>query len=380
MYTCCKSDAFEAFCNPLIYCHNLRQCIDFHFSLVCLGTGLVLLTFPLIFSICPGCTTAPTWWMPTYFAIVILLFQLGWAIVQITHMAMIPEISKSPKDRSQLTAIRYSVSVCSNVIVYIVTWLVLTGRSGSNIGPDDAYLFRNISTILTAVGIGVTAVFYASLAMTGYNHRRQQALDQYQPPRRLSLTKDLDYSEGSPTQLQQKNFLRSTSLYQNAFLYVFSRLFMCTALVYIPLWLDERTATSESPATEANVGDSADNSEEHIATVPLVSFLASFAASMAMRYSNRFFGHRVAYCLGSVISISGCIWVGFAAPSTSSSFRLYCIAILFGAGSSVTMISSLCITADMIGKHAGQGGFIYSAVTFADKLITGIVVIVIEAL
>lgn len=229
------------------------------------------------------------------------------------------------------------------------------------------------------VGIGVTAVFYVSLAMSGYNHRRQQALDQYQPKRRLSLTKDLDYSEGSPTQLQQKNFLRSTSLYQNAFLYVFSRLFMCTALVYIPLWLDERTATSESPVTEENMRDSAD-SEKHIATVPLVSFLSSFAASMAMRYSNRLFGHRVAYCLGSVISISGCIWVGLAAPSTSSSFRLYCIAILFGAGSSITMISSLCITADMIGNHTGQGGFIYSAVTFADKLITGVVVIVIEAL
>lgn len=44
------------------------------------------------------------------------------------------------------------------------------------------------------------------------------------------------------------------------------------------------------------------------------------------------------------------------------------------------MISSLCITADMIGPHADQSGFIYSAVTFADKLITGVVVIIIETL
>lgn len=51
-----------------------------------------------------------------------------------------------------------------------------------------------------------------------------------------------------------------------------------------------------------------------------------------------------------------------------------------GSGSSVTMVSSLCITADMIGKHTYQGGFIYSAVTFADKLITGIVVAIIEAM
>lgn len=101
-------------------------------------------------------------------------------------------------------------------------------------------------------------------------------------------------------------------------------------------------------------------------------------ASICMKYSNRIFGHRVAYLLGSVISISACVWVAWAA--TASSVGLYGIALLFGAGSSITMVASLCITADMIGKHVDQGGFIYSAVTFADKLITGIVVVVIEAM
>lgn len=108
------------------------------------GTGLVFLTFPLIFSICPWCGTGPAWWEPTYFAISILLFQLGWAIVQITHLAMIPEMSRTRKDRSELTAIRYSASVCANLIVYIVTWAVLHARNKAtkNIGPDDAYRFR----------------------------------------------------------------------------------------------------------------------------------------------------------------------------------------------------------------------------------------------
>ncbi len=113
--------------------------VNFH-----LGTGLVFLSFPLIFSICPWCTTAPTWWTPTYFAGVILIFQLGWATVQITHLAMIPELCKTARDRADLTAMRYSASVTSNVIVFIVTWLVLKSRthSSSNIGPGDAYRFR----------------------------------------------------------------------------------------------------------------------------------------------------------------------------------------------------------------------------------------------
>lgn len=75
---------------------------------------------------------------------VILLFQLGWATVQITHLAMIPELCKTGRDRADLTAMRYSASVTSNVIVFIVTWLVLQSRAqnSTNIGPADAYRFR----------------------------------------------------------------------------------------------------------------------------------------------------------------------------------------------------------------------------------------------
>lgn len=44
------------------------------------------------------------------------------------------------------------------------------------------------------------------------------------------------------------------------------------------------------------------------------------------------------------------------------------------------MISSLCLIANMIGKHADQSGSVYSAVTFADKLITGVAILIIESL
>lgn len=49
-----------------------------------------------------------------------------------------------------------------------------------------------------------------------------------------------------------------------------------------------------------------------------------------------------------------------------------------GAGGSITMVTSLCITAEMIGSYSNQSGVVYSIVTFADKLITGIAVVIIE--
>lgn len=239
----------------------------------------------------------------------------------------------------------------------------------------------------------MTVCFHFSLTLSGYGMRRTQALEYNRNStspssskysyRKLSNCEDAEVpAVATDVPRQRKNFFKSPKLYQNALLYVFSRLFMTTALVYIPLWLDERSSNENSfnnlSLIDPNVP--ADKSVEHIATVPMVSFISSFLSSMAMKYSNRLFGHRTAYLLGSIISVTGCVFVAMATAADSSTIQLYGIAMLFGAGSSITMISSLCITAEMIGRHADQSGFIYSAVTFADKLITGIAVIVIETL
>lgn len=160
--------------------------------------------------------------------------------------------------------------------------------------------------------------------------------------------------------------------------YVFSRLFMTSALLYMPLWLDER---NKQPVQFFGDESDADvKTVEHLATVPLASFVASFVASIVMNMTHRFIGHQVSYMLGSLIGLGASAWVALGTPSNASEPHLYGVAILLGAGSSITMISSLSITADMIGPHAKLGGFVYSAVTFFDKLVTGFVVIIIEAM
>ena len=243
----------------------------------------------------------------------------------------------------------------------------------------------------------MSVLFHLSLSLSNYEYRRRLTVDQrnQQLPQSNdteALISNQSVDEPSTSNIDaddnklvkpntvvvvtKKNFFTSPLLYQNALLYVFSRLFMTTSLVYMPLWLNER---SYVPLPPSNVfGDGKDL--ENIATVPLASFIASFVASMFIKQTDRFFGHKVGYLIGSIIGFCGCAWVALAATPNSSVYELYVVATLFGAGSSITMIASLCITADMIGPHADQGGFIYSAVTFCDKLITGVAVVVIETM
>lgn len=45
-------------------------------------------------------------WKIVYFAVFIVIFQLGWASVQISHLALIPELTEDENERVGLNAIR----------------------------------------------------------------------------------------------------------------------------------------------------------------------------------------------------------------------------------------------------------------------------------
>lgn len=211
----------------------------------------------------------------------------------------------------------------------------------------------------------MSVLFHFSISLSNYETRRRRLLQETPSVNDRERLVGADSSSNE----QRKNFLKSPQLYQNALLYVCSRLFLTTSLVYMPLWLNERAATIPVGPDKPNV--------ELIATVPLVSFLASFVAAILLKCLHRM-SHSKSYLLGSLLSVGGCVWV--ATALSPSALQLYGVASLFGAGSSITMISALSSTADMIGsKHSAQGGSIYAAVTFCDKLITGVAVVTIEA-
>ena len=72
------------------------------------GTVAVTVSFPLLLIhclLCPADSGVTSWF--TYYAFLIVVFQFGWASVQVAHLAMIPEMVCQPeKDTVELNAIR----------------------------------------------------------------------------------------------------------------------------------------------------------------------------------------------------------------------------------------------------------------------------------
>ncbi|KAF7989858.1 hypothetical protein HCN44_008532 [Aphidius gifuensis] len=231
-----------------------------------IGSVLVAISFPTIFG---SFFKSLTGLSMLLYILSIIIFQTGWAAVQISHLSMIPMLTRSPLLRADLTAIRYSAQVGSAVLVFLVTWIVL---------PT---------------------------------------------------------SEDSVVRLSEKDS------------YKFRELIITLATVYLPLYIEE-----------TDVGG-----KQALATVPLVSYLASFGAALTLKYINRSCGTKI-----SIIT------------EYAGNYELvvYITAILIGIASSITMVTALSVTAELIGPRTENSALVYSIVTFLDKVVTGLVVIFIE--
>lgn len=67
----------------------------------------ILASFPFIFMPCVGCATSSQWAQVIYFSGFIVIFQFGWAAVQVSHLSLIPVLAHDERSRTELTALRY---------------------------------------------------------------------------------------------------------------------------------------------------------------------------------------------------------------------------------------------------------------------------------
>ncbi|XP_046481255.1 major facilitator superfamily domain-containing protein 12 isoform X1 [Neodiprion pinetum] len=318
-----------------------------------LGSVLVSLSFPVIFGTFLDVRNPSATFV---YVASISVFQTGWAAVQISHLSMIPALARSQLARTDLTAIRYSAQVGAAVTVFVVTWIILPtqGDSVVQVTINDAYKFRNIVIICTVIGVTASVCFHVFL--------KARHLEDGCIPQSLQSDKNGDRSPLRNASLASRRYWSGTTLLLRvALLYVASRLFITLAMVYLPLYIEE----------------SAVGGKEALATVPLASYLASFVAALCLKHMNRSCGTKACYLIGALIGILASMIIEFAGSSTGV---VYLVAVLIGSGSSITMVTSLSVTAELIGPRTERSALVYSVVTFLDKVVTGLVVILIEKL
>lgn len=315
------------------------------------GSLLVGLTFPIVFSTCQFCGRS-MWLQAIYYSCAIIVFQSGWALVQIAHLSILPEMTPSTSERAELTAHRYTASMASHIAVYLIAWAFLSTSKGMNmklISSKDALKFEYIVLLSSGIGFICSLIFHVC-------SRKKWT--------QVGVKSTVD-ANNIISKKKASEFYKSPQLYKVAIIYTSSRLFLTLSLEYMPMFVNE-TVLSQSAT---------------LATVPLIAFLASCLASMAVNsLTSNCGGNRVTYIIGCILCIIGCIFIQLHRKKSDETLKIFITAFLFGAGSSVTMVVSLCVTVNLIGSDTDCGAFVYSAITFADKFLNGVAVIIIENL
>lgn len=310
------------------------------------GTLCVLGSFPFIFSLCINCENSHEWAQVIYYSAFVIIFQFGWASVQISHLSLIPELTPCEHERTSLTAIRYSFTVISNIFVYVIMWGVfhMTGAGSLKIGPKDASKFQLVVGISIGVGALASGVFHFCVKETNIG-----AIDTLRPGGKRSIG----------------FLLKNLTFYQLAMVYMASRLFVNLAQVYIPLYLHE----------------SLNKGADSLAIMPLVMYISSFVISLAVKPLNKHLGRKISYFIGATIGIAACVWLYCDTEDPHfKTYYIYIVVIMLGAASSILLVTSLGITADFIGFHTERCAFVYGSMSFTDKLSNGIAVAIIQYL
>ena len=204
-----------------------------------LGTICVLISFPFLFNKCIECESSHESAQMVYYSAFIVVFQFGWAAVQISHLSLIPDLTPFSCERVEMNAWRYAFTVSSNITVYVITWIVFHfgGKDSADsdlITPSDAFIFRDIVFIVMAIGLFFSIVFHLGVVEKPRNRSASNS-EIY-----TSNGDELDFCLPSvDTHLKWRHWLRESQFYKVALLYMGTRLCVNLTQVYTPLFLQD---------------------------------------------------------------------------------------------------------------------------------------------
>ncbi|PAA69218.1 hypothetical protein BOX15_Mlig025185g1 [Macrostomum lignano] len=345
------------------------------------GSFCVLISFPFIFNPIPCAPHADEWARLIYYGPLIALFQFGWAAVQNSHLSLIPQLAETDTERTRLNSIRFAFTVASNIVVYLSAFLLLkfneleTGKQDDDSGqlsPADAESFRYLVFIVCSLGSLCTLLFHLVLkevpnSTVEVNDNRAgindaEEVDDGVEDRPLAAATS-SASTAACTKMLSLDWLKEPQFYAIGTLYMLTRLIINVAQVYLPLLVTESFGLHKA----------------WIAIVPLVVYFVSMLTSVLTETCHALGRNRkVANLLG--LALIG----GFSAsaylvqPDTVTPWQLAFPALSLGIGSSIIMIMSMSLTADLIGPDRDSSAFVYGCMSLVDKLANGVTVWIVQ--
>lgn len=383
-----------------------------------MGTLLITISFPFIYSSPPGYDRNEQNWNETqmmfYYAVFIVIFQIAWASAQVSHLSLIPCLTCKDSARIQLTSLRNAFTLLSSIAVHgsLTYGLFLTSETDEiiitaenstkncslagdaepvdQVTWEDRGVYQKLAIGAVGVGVLFQGVFFhffvhepdnAAVNPTeeiayaaGHDDKRTSCDAGFRTHATETQNMTMMTSKSSLHLVNIKNapvgievnawsaWFKEPLFYLVATQYCLTRLIVNIIASYMPFYLQE----------------SLDLPKQYIAIVPLVQFIIGFLVSFAMKPLSKYIGKNGTYFLGCLLCIAGSITATIL--ESHQKYLLFILPLFFGAGCATILVQSLAMTAALIGENTTTAAFVYGAMSLTDKIACGGAIMLVQTL
>lgn len=330
-----------------------------------LGTILVTMSFTFILSKPVfGITGTVAYYLPF-----VMIFQVGWAFTQLSHLSLIPYLADSDSDRADLNSLRYGFFVLANVFVYLVAYVIFQSVQDCTINVDSADKFTSISYGSVGLGAIMAVAFHAVLKEKEQSKSKQTS--ETEKSEDNSATSLILPTAGTDEFIAKAwyDWFKHPPMYIYAMVFLMARLSNNTLQAYLTLYITDTIQLAPS----------------YIAMLPFVQYIFGLMAALGTKVIADKKGTPIAYILGCGLILTACLWVGLMVSNIVSNsneqiWRFLVIFALYGAGCNMLVCAAYGLIAEFIGRNVKYSAFVYGIMSFGDKIINGLVVVVLESI
>jgi Na+/melibiose symporter-like transporter len=259
-----------------------------------IGAVIVNGSFYFIFAECNVCTKIA--WLPpvVWYSLFASLFNVGWATLQVAHMALIPDLTSNDGERTRLNSARYAGCIVATLLMLLITTLCFTFLGLSQ------KAFR--IACFAAIGTGDLFTIAFLLGVKEPKEPRiQRATTDILTSKKKGAKKpgDTASEEEEARVYRWYEWFRFPAMYQIGVVYMCARAAGNLSQVYLPFYIQHVLDVKKSHV---------------LAEVPAVLMGVSFVFTFALRAMNKALGRLLTFLLGTIVMGGACAAMIFIPP------------------------------------------------------------------
>ena len=302
-------------------------------------------------------------------------FNIGWAMVQISHMSLTNSLTPVKERRDLMIGLRTGFTYVANVTVLLLAFIMFKTIS------DPKTQFSVLSILTIAVGLFLNVLFILVIKEVKLssmaNQRFQEDLNLRSPDSLNTLG-----SRGSMFEhIKWNQWLTMPAMYPVGLVYMMARLGNNVASSMMPFYLTTVLAFGGVSSPEA----ATKRTPWELALIPLLQYVGSVATSWVLDRFGRKYPRKFIYIFGSIVTVCGSLPLfvrRIQFITRSMKYSMIAFAFLLGVGFSVQLVTAMAfivstMQADFIGPYGASGAFVYGSISLMDKLCSGVVLFII---